>query len=177
MPCARLASCFAMLRYSGLMRWQVQVEGDARAARADHHLVRQRAQRFGVAWLAMVARDQVLALELLPGAELPGAEQRDEVVQLTQVVLKRRGGEQQDEIPLDFLDELVGRAPVALHLLRLVHDHQVPPVPQDLLGVPPRARAVVRDDRPGDGPTLPVVGVGRSLEALEKLLLELPLPL
>src|SRR6266700_4020181 len=146
MPCARLASCFAMLRYSGLMRSlsarcasdsagarqldlrmsrpagrQVQVEGDAGAAGADHHLVRQRAQRFGVARLAVVAGDQVLALELLPGAELPGPEQRDEIVQLAQVVLERRGGEQQDEVPLDLLDELVGRAAVALHLVRLVH--------------------------------------------------------
>src|SRR2546422_2214501 len=51
----------------------------------------------------------MLTLELLPGAELPGPEQGDEVVELAQVVLERRGGQQQDEIPLDFLDELVGR--------------------------------------------------------------------
>ncbi len=123
----------------------------------------------------MVARHQVLGLELLPGAELSGPEQRDEVVQLAQVVLERRGGEQQDEIALDFLDELIGRAAVTLHLVRLVHDHQVPAVPQDLLGVPARARAIVRDDRFGDA--WPVVGIGRGLEALEEFLLELPLPL
>src|ERR1700716_1005059 len=47
--------------------------------------------------LAVIARHEVLALELLPGAELTGPQQRDEVVQLPQVVLKRRGREQQDE--------------------------------------------------------------------------------
>src|SRR5207237_1198042 len=40
-----------------------------------------------------------------------------------------------------------------------------------------RARAGGRDDRPGDGNALPVVGLGRGLEALEELLLELALPL
>src|SRR5438552_3449212 len=97
------------------------------------------------------------------------------VVELAQVVLERRRGQQQDEIPLDFLDELVGRAAVALHLVRLVHDDEIPAVSQDFLGVPARARAVVRDDRLGDA--RPVVGIGRSLEALEELFLELPLPL
>src|SRR5207237_915623 len=95
-------------------RRQVQVERDARAPRADHHRVRQGAQGLGVARLAVVARDEMLALELLPGAELAGPEQRDEVVQLAQVVLERRRREQQDEVPLDFLDELVGRAAIVL---------------------------------------------------------------
>src|SRR5438552_10138752 len=40
---------------------------------------------------------------------------------------------QQDEVAFDFLDELVGRAALALDLVRLVHDHEVPAVPQDLL--------------------------------------------
>src|SRR5438093_1200433 len=153
MRSARLASCVAMTRYWGLMR-----SLSARCA-SD----------------SASARDQVLTLELLPGAELPGPEQGDEVVELAQVVLERRRGQQQDEIPLDFLDELVGRAAVALHLVRLVHDDEIPAVSQDFLGVPARARAVVRDDRLGDA--RPVVGIGRSLEALEELFLELPLPL
>src|SRR3989449_8388489 len=58
---------------------------------------------------------------------------------------------------------------------RLVHDHEVPAVPQDLLGVAARAGAVVRHDRLRDAG--PVVGLGRGVEALEELLLELPLPL
>src|SRR5207237_9805321 len=140
-------------------------------------LVRERAQGLGITWLAVVARDEVLALKLLPRAELARPEQRDEIVQLAQVVLERRSGEQEDEVPLDFLNELVGRAAVTLYLVRLVHDHQVPAVPQDLLGVAARARSVVRDDRPGDGKALPVVGLGRGLEVLEELLFELALPL
>src|SRR5207245_9016632 len=86
---------------------------------ADHHLVGQRAQRFRVTRRAMVARDQVLGAELLPGAELARSEQRDEVVQLAQVVLERRRREQQDEVALDPLDELVGGAALALHLVCL----------------------------------------------------------
>jgi len=70
-----------------------------------------------------------------PRAELSGAEQGDEVVQLAQVVLQRRRREQQDEVALDLLDEFVRRAAVALDLVRLVHDHEVPMMPQNLLGV------------------------------------------
>src|SRR5439155_27236186 len=97
-------------------RRQFQVEGDARAPGADHHLVRERAQRLGVAGLAVVARHQVLGLELLPSAELAGPEQRDEVVQLAQVVLERRRGEQQDKVALDLLDEAIRGAAVTLYL-------------------------------------------------------------
>src|SRR5882762_1013905 len=113
--------------------------------------------------------------ELRPGAELSRPQQRDEVVQLAQVVLQRRRREQQDEVAFDFLNELVGRAALALDLVRLVHDHEVPAVPQDLLGMPARARAVVRHDRLGD--VQPVAGLARRVEALEELLLELALPL
>src|SRR5205814_4300199 len=108
-------------------------------------------------------------------AELPGAEQRDEVVQLAQIVLQRRRREQQDKIALDLLDEFVRCAAVALDLVRLVHDHEVPMMPQNLLGVSPGARAVVRYDRAGDA--LPIVRIRRSLEALKELLLQLSLPL
>src|SRR5439155_22269195 len=113
----------------------LQVGRERAPLSADLPVVRQRAQGVGLTWLAVVARDEVLALELLPRAELARPEQRDEIVQLAQVVLERRSGEQEDEVPLDFLNELVGRAAVTLYLVRLVHDHQVPAVPQDLLGV------------------------------------------
>src|SRR5206468_5979374 len=82
---------------------QVQVVDDARAPRADHHLVRQGAEGFGVAGLAVVARNEVCFAELLPGAELAGPEQGDQVVQLAEVVLQGRRREQQNEVPLDLL--------------------------------------------------------------------------
>src|SRR5439155_2419430 len=111
------------------------------------------------------------------GAVLYGPQQGDEVVQLAQVVLQRRRREQQDEVALDLLDELVGCAAVALDLVRLVHDHEIPVVPQDLLGVAARARPVVRHDRPGAGNAVPVFRIGRRLEPLEELPLQLALPL
>ncbi len=89
----RLGAREADLGVSRPARRQVQVEGDARAPGADHHRVRQRAEGFGIAGLAVVAGDQVLALEFLPGPELPRTEQRHQVIQLAQVVLERRGGE------------------------------------------------------------------------------------
>ena len=163
------------LGMAGTAGWQVQVVDHARAARADHDRVSERAQGLGVFGLAGIAAYQVCGAEFLPRAELPGAEQGDEVVQLAQVVLQRRRREQQDKIALDLLDELVRRAAVALDLVRLVHDHEVPMVPQNLFGVAAGARAVVRHDRAGDA--LPVVGIGRGVEVLKELLLQLALPL
>src|SRR5439155_1071944 len=116
MPFARLASCFAIVRYAGLMRSPcARCSSDSASARAA------------------VASHEMHLAELRPGAELSRPQQRDEVVQLAQVVLQWRRREQQDEVAFDFLNELVGRAALALDLVRLVHDHEVPAVPQDLL--------------------------------------------
>ena len=135
----------------------------------------ERSETLWIPGLALIALDEVRRPELRPGAELAGPQQRDEVVQLAQIVLQWRGGEEQDEVPLDLLDEPVGRAALALHLVRLVDDHQIPAVSQDLLGVAARAGPVVRHDRFRDA--LPVFRVGGRLEALEELFLQLPLPL
>src|SRR5205807_491324 len=106
-------------------RRQVQVVHHARAPGADHHFVREGAQAFGVTRLAVVARHQVLSFELLPRAELAGPKQGDQVVQLAQIVLQRRGREQQDEVTLDLLDEPVRRAALALHLVIVDEAHKV----------------------------------------------------
>ena len=73
---------------------QVQIVDHARAARADHDRVGERAQGLGVLGLAAIAPHQVRGAEFFPRSELPGAEQGDEVVQLAQVVLQRRRREQ-----------------------------------------------------------------------------------
>ena len=86
-------------------------------------------------------------LELFPGAELTRAQERDEVVQLAEIVLERRRGEEEDVVALDLLEKLVARGRLVLDLVCLVDDDEVPLVPQDLAAVLRGDRAVVRDDR------------------------------
>src|SRR5207247_11185628 len=103
-------------------RRQVQVVDHTRAPGADHDFMGERSETLWIPGLALIALDEVRRPELRPGAELAGPQQRDEVVQLAQIVLQWRGGEEQDEVPLDLLDEPVGRAALALHFVRLVDD-------------------------------------------------------
>src|SRR4051812_22604600 len=119
------------------MRWyswrQLEREGDARAARPDHHLGGQLLQRLRVFRRLRVTRREVQLLEFLPGAELAGAEQGDEVVELAQVVLQRSRREEQQVIAVDLLQESIRRGAVILDLVRFIDDHEVPAVAKDLL--------------------------------------------
>ena len=58
--------------------------------------------------------------------ELPGLEQRDQVVQLLEVALDRRRGEEQQEAAAQLVDQLPARGRPVLDLVGLVDDHQVP---------------------------------------------------
>src|SRR3954468_7231170 len=161
------------------MRWyawrQLESEGDTRATRPDHHLSGQLLQRLRVFRRLRITGREVQLLELLPRAELPGAEQRDEVVELAQVVLKGSRREEQEVIAVDLLQEPVRRGAVILDLVGFVDDHEVPAVAKDLLGVACTAGAIVGRDR-FDG-VLPLVRIRRRGEALEELALQLSLPL
>src|SRR5437868_6718524 len=100
------------------MRWyswrQLEREGDARAARTDHHLSGQLLQRLRVFRRLRITGREVQLLELLPGAELAGAEQRDEVVELAQIVLEGRRREEQEVIAIDLLQKPIRRGAVIL---------------------------------------------------------------
>src|SRR3954470_10279813 len=161
------------------MRWyawrQLEREGDARAARPDHHLSSQLLQRLRIFRRLRVTGREVQLLEFLPGAELSRPEQRDEVVELAQIVLEGSRCEEQQVIAVDLLQEPVRRSAVILDLVCFIDDHEVPAVAKDLLRVARAAGAIVGRNRLRG--MLPLVGVRRRGEALEELALQLSLPL
>ena len=128
-----------------------------------------------IARLSLVARSEVLSPELLPGAELAGSEQGDEVVQLAEIVLQRCRREQEQIVAIELLNEFVAGGRVILDLVRLVDDDEIPSLAQDGLRVTLADGAIVRDDCFGNSP--PIVGIGGRIESLEELALELSLPL
>src|SRR5688572_23338775 len=149
--------------------------GNARPARADHHLRGELLEAFGIPRPTGITARDVAFLELAPGTELTRTQQRDEVVELAEVVLERSRSEQQNVVALDFLEELVARGRFVLDLVGLVDDDQVPSVSQDLAAVLFRDRPVVRDDRAAR--TIPLVGVGDGGELFEEFAFELAAPL
>src|SRR3954447_7917036 len=154
---------------------QLESEGDARAARPDHHLGGQLLQRLRVFWRLRVTGREVQLLELLPGAELARAEQCDEVVELAQIVLEGSRREEQQVIAVDLLQEPIRRGAVILDLVGFVDDHEVPAVAKNLLRVACAASAVIGRNRLRG--MLPLVGVRRRSDPLEELALQLSLPL
>lgn len=156
-------------------RRQVDDIGDAGPPRPDHHGRAELPQGVRVLRPAPVPADEETLRELAPRAELTRPQQRDQVVQLTQVVLERRRGEQQQVVLVEVADHLVGARAVVLDLVRLVHDHQVPVPLQDLVGMPPVHGPVIRDDAARRLP--PLGGLLGRRELLEELRLQLRLPL
>ena len=96
-----------------------------RALGADHHRGQQRAQLVGVARLEPVARGHELGAELRERADRAGPQQRHQVVELAQVVLHRRRGEQQQVARAELVDELPAEREVVAQPVRLVDDHEV----------------------------------------------------
>src|SRR3954471_14774146 len=117
----------------------------------------------------------MLPLEFLPGAELAGSEQGDEVVELAEIVLQRRCREQQEIVAIELLNELVTRGRVMLDLVLFVDDDEVPSMAQDRFGVSLADGAVVGNDRLRNAS--PIVRISGRVESLEELALELSLPL
>src|SRR5918992_2823038 len=152
-----------------LARRQLERLGDAGATRPNHHLRRQLLECLRVLRTARVAASDVCLLELAPGAELSGTQQRHEVVELAEIVLEWRRGEEEDVVALDLLEKLVAGGVLVLDLVCLVDDDEVPPVPQDLAAVLHGYGAVVGHGRAPR--VFPVRGVGWRVELLEEFAL------
>src|SRR5256885_8994842 len=159
----------------GTPRRQLERHRHARAARPHHHLRRQLLQRLGILWRFAIAAGEVKLLKVSPGAELARPEERHKVVELPQIVLQWRRGEEQQIISVDLLNESIRGGAVILDLVCLIDDDEVPALAQYQLCVTGTASAVVRRDGLRD--VLPVIGNGWRGEAFEELALELPLPL
>ncbi|MNX65018.1 hypothetical protein D3C86_960590 [compost metagenome] len=118
--------------------------------------------------------------EALEASEHALAQQFDQVVQLEQRVLDRRGGQEELEAGLEGLDELVGCGLGVLEAVRLVYHQHVPLAGGDLLGVARVLGGVEGDDqalvRPPPLEGFVVVLVGDH-EGLAELGLHLAAPL
>src|SRR5207247_5193249 len=101
--------------------------------------------------------------------KLAGREQGDEVVELVQAILNRRGGEQQQVLLLEIVDELPRDAGAALEMMRLIHNDQVIGRRRDAGAVLGPAGSGQRGDYPwetfpGRRPMLAELGAARGDE-------------
>ena len=113
---------------------------------------------------------------LLVAAQVPGAEQAHQGVQLLHAVLDGRGGEEQQEARLQALHEGVGFGAAVLQRVGLVDDHEVPGPRDHRVAVSVRARRRERGD--DDAIAVPgsrvVRAARRDRELADQLLAPLP---
>ena len=108
----------------GVARRQIELYEAPRIA--DHHFTQQRSQPVTVQRVARVAALDVLLLEIGFGAQMARGQEREQVVELEQVVLHGRRGKKEHEPPLQRIDELPVEGRAVLAVVGLVDDDQVP---------------------------------------------------
>ena len=108
-----------------------ELQADRAAAVADHHLAQQAVQLVDVARRQLVAAVDEVLLELPGRAQQARLQQRDQVEQLLEVVLHRRGGQQQDVLLLQLAGELPELGVAVAQVVGLIDDDQVPVAGQD----------------------------------------------
>ena len=129
-----------------------QLKGCHGACVADHGVAHQRAQALGIGRLARLARRHVGGAELLERLEDARLQQRQQIVELGQVVLHRRRREQQQEALVQGVDQLPALAGAVAQVVRLVDDDQVEAAGEQALGMLAPARRAPARRSGGAGP-------------------------
>ncbi len=106
---------------------------DLAAPVADHHIVEQPPQRRGVARLTRIVAIKKVAAEGQHRAKLPRRQDRDQAVQLHQIVLHRRRRQHQHVTLAHLVDKLPGQCAAIFELVRLIHNQQIIVARQDRL--------------------------------------------
>ena len=96
-----------------------------RAPGSDHHVLEQRAELRRVPRGALVVAGEEIPAELRERPDRPGTNQRREVVELAQVVLHRRRGQQHQVAGIEVVDELPSQGQVVAQAVGFVHHHHV----------------------------------------------------
>ena len=115
---------------------------------ADHRVAHQVAQLVRVGRLARLARGHVSGAKFLLRLEDAGLQQRQQVVELDEIVLHRRGGEQQQKTLGQTVDQLVALAGAVAQVVGLVDDHQIERLCEQPVGMLAPARERERSDDP-----------------------------
>ena len=102
-----------------------QLQRHDRARVADHRVAHQLAQPLGIGRLARLAGGHVGGAKFLERLEDAGLQQRQQVVELDQIVLHRRRGEQQQETLVERVDQLVALADAVAQVMGLVDDDEI----------------------------------------------------
>ena len=102
-----------------------QLQRDDGARVADHRVAHQLAQAFGIGRLARLARRHVGGAKLLQRLEDARLQQRQQVVELDQVVLHRRRRQQQQKALVQRVHQLVALARAVAQVVRLVDDDEI----------------------------------------------------
>ena len=92
-------------------------------------------KRSGIGWLARLARGHIGEAEFLQRLEDAGLQQRQEIVELDQVVLHRRRRQQEQEALVERVDELPALTRSVAQMVRLVDDDEIELALDEALGV------------------------------------------
>ena len=102
-----------------------QLQRDDGARVAHHGAAHQLAQALGIGRLARLARRHMGGAKLLQCLEDAGLEQRQQVVELGEIVLHRRRRQQQQEALVERVHQLVALARAVAQMVGFVHDDEI----------------------------------------------------
>ena len=102
-----------------------QFQRDDGACVAHHCAAHQLAKALGIGRLARLAGRHVSRAKLLQGPEDAGFEQRQQVVELGEIVLHRRCRQQQHEALVERIHQLIALARAVAQMVRFVHDDEI----------------------------------------------------
>ena len=153
---------------------------DLAAPVADHDIVKQTAQGTGIFGLARIGLFQEMAAERAYRAQLAGRQNGDQAIKLHQIILHRRGGQQQHIALAHLIDKLPGQRAAVFEFVRLVDDQQIKFTGQDGVAVLFEFRSINACDPAAVFFALDLLPLGRRLhhpERFVKFILQLLAPL
>ena len=125
-----------------------QLERDHRAGVADHRPPHQFAQPLGIGRLARLAGRHIGGAELGQRLEDAGLEQRQEIVQLDEVILHRSRRQEEQEALVQGVDKLPTAARPVAQVVRLIDDDEIEVARAQMVGMFLPARRRNRGDDP-----------------------------
>ncbi|GFP25761.1 hypothetical protein HKBW3S25_01242, partial [Candidatus Hakubella thermalkaliphila] len=123
-----------------------ELEIDGAPCISDHHVAQQRPQPVLVRRCLQAPLLKIVLLELFFRLELSRLQNGNEIKQLDEVVLDRRGREQQYELFLELIHKLPREGSPVLEMVRLVHHHEVVELLRDQRHVFGALRRIERRD-------------------------------
>lgn len=123
-----------------------ELEIDGAPCISDHHVAQQRLQPVLVRRCLQAPLLKIVLLELFFRLKLSRLQNGNEIKQLDEVVLDRRGREQQYELFLELIHELPREGGPVLEVVRLVHHHEIVELLRDQRHVFGALRRIERRD-------------------------------